>query len=94
MGRRASLVPLIDFKCQMPEDLHTRLTLHLFSDLEQRVPYGAWTRFFTGLVREFFSSREIDLAPWAGTEPGAILVRGTPESLAILKKVLTGEIPS
>lgn len=93
MGRRPALVPLIDFKCQLPEDLHAQLTLHLFSELEGRVPYGAWTRFFVGLVREFFSSRELDLAPWAGTDPGAVVLRGTPESIAILRKVLTGEIP-
>lgn len=38
----------------LPEDLVARLELHLYSDLEGRIPQGAQQEFFTKLLREFF----------------------------------------
>lgn len=35
----------------LPESLHNRLTLLLWSTAEQRVPHGAWSQFFETLAR-------------------------------------------
>lgn len=35
----------------LPESLHSELTILLFSSAEQRVPHGAWSRFFETLAR-------------------------------------------
>ena len=39
----------------IPEDLVARLELHLYSDLEGRIPQGAQQEFFTKLLRDYFS---------------------------------------
>ena len=35
----------------LPEDIRAKLDLHLFSDLEGRVPHGAYSRFICHLLR-------------------------------------------
>lgn len=35
----------------LPESLHTRLALLLFSPAEGRIPHGAWSGFFETLAR-------------------------------------------
>lgn len=42
----------------IPEDLQAKLELHLYSDLEGRVPFGAKQKFFIQLLTEFFSAQE------------------------------------
>lgn len=36
----------------LPESLHTRLTLLLWSEVEGRIPQGAWSEFFITLANE------------------------------------------
>lgn len=36
----------------LPQTLHTRLSLVLFSTAEGRVPHGAWSSFFTTLAEQ------------------------------------------
>lgn len=92
MPRPLSIIPCVEFVVTLPEDLHTKMTLYLFSAMEGKVPYGARRAFFDKLVREFFDSRELDLAPYAATEPGAFTVRGSPTSIDVLGKTLRGEL--
>jgi len=75
----------------LPPDAHARLLLHLHSDLEGRVPYGAYSSFFAERIREFFSHKHLDLAPWLNCEPGAFIVSGSPEAIRQLKSALTGD---
>lgn len=42
----------------LPEDIHGRLMLHLYSQSEQRVPHGAIARFFLERTVEFFNRKE------------------------------------
>ena len=35
----------------LPESLHSRLTLILWSPVEGRVPHGVWSKFFETLAR-------------------------------------------
>ena len=92
MARRPNPIPSLQLNVALPLDVHTQLTAHLYSDLEGRVPLGAYQRFLVERIREFFGSRRLDLAPYAATEPGAFVVTATPETLAILEKTLRGEI--
>lgn len=36
----------------LPQSLHDQLTLILWSPAEQRVPHGAWSKFFETLARQ------------------------------------------
>lgn len=55
MGRPKKTIPSVRFGCCLPEDLDARLSQHLFSDIEERVPHGAKSTFVEGLIREFFA---------------------------------------
>jgi len=77
----------------LPAPVHAKLMLHLFSELENRVPLGAYQRFLCERIDEFFRHKRLDLAPWAGTDEGAFVVSGSPEALEVLKRTLKGEVP-
>jgi hypothetical protein len=68
--------------------LYLRLSAHLYSDLEHRVPYGAFSRFLIDLLQGFFAAKHLDLAPYVSSDPGAFLVSGTPEAIAALRAKL------
>jgi len=55
MPRKPNTVRPVSLKTSIPEDLYTKLTLHLFSDLEGRVPMGAYQKFICERIREFFA---------------------------------------
>ena len=54
MARPAKTIPTVYHSVGIPLDLSTQLELHLYSDLEGRIPLGDKADFFTKLVREFF----------------------------------------
>jgi len=93
MPRPKNLIPTVQQLLTLPQDIHTRLVLHLFSELEGRVPQGGYQRFFVELLQSYFNNQQLDLAPFAGTDPGAATVTGSPASIAILLKTLKGEVP-
>jgi hypothetical protein len=88
MPARQNIIKSIALNTFLPEDLHTRASLVLFSETENRIPKGAWTAFISERVREYFSNERLDLAPYLGTSPGAFIVSGSPESIAKLKESL------
>lgn len=51
MARPAKLDRPVEKSISLPQSLHTRIELLLFSDLEGRVPHGAWSRLVEGLLR-------------------------------------------
>jgi hypothetical protein len=69
--------------------LRTQLDLFLWSDLEQRVPQGAHQGWVSDRIKEFFSWRTLDLAPY-GFPPG-FFVRGPEEMLNQLKQRMEDE---
>lgn len=75
-GRPPAAVPSRPINTHLDEALMARLDLELYSELESRVPKGAYQRFFNTLLREYFASRQLDLAPFLGTLPGEATVRG------------------
>lgn len=88
MSRRANPIPSKLLNLALPLDIHTRLSAQLYSDLEQRVPHAAYSRFLVELLRRHWGETHLDLAPWLGTHPGSMTVTGTPETLAALCKHL------
>lgn len=94
MSRRPNTIPSIRLTTALQEDVHTKIALHLYSPIIGAIPAGAWAAFIEARTREFFSSRELDLAPYAGTEPGAFKVRGEPAAIEMLEKTLRGELKS
>lgn len=62
MGRPKKTVPPVRFGCCIPSDLNDRLEKHLFSDLEERIPHGAKSSFVEGLIRDYFSKLDGEVA--------------------------------
>jgi hypothetical protein len=62
----------------------------LNSDLEGRVPHGAYSRFITELLRTHFEERELDVTPFIDAEAPAEIykVRGDPVTLELLRRRL------
>ncbi len=57
-GRPSKLIPSERLGVYIPQDLKARIDLHLFSDVEGRVPSGAYSKFAEERFREFF--RQLD----------------------------------
>lgn len=92
MSKRPNIIPSQQLNVALPLPIYSRLSAHLFSELEGRVPHGAYSRFLVNLLQQFFSRRELDLAPFLNCDPGAFVVSGTPEAIAALGHALKGEL--
>lgn len=44
---------------QLPNSIYSKLTLELYSDLEGRVPHGAYSEVINGLVTDWLKSRGV-----------------------------------
>ena len=86
--RHPNPIPSVQLNLALPLDVHTRLSADLYSELEQRVPHGAYSKKLSELIRAYYSCTNLDLAPWAGSFPGSWTVSGSPEAIAILKLLL------
>lgn len=91
MPRKAAIVPNRGLNTTLPADLRGRLDLFLFSEVEGRVPMGAYQRFFTARTLEFFNDKSLDLAPFLGTMPGEFVVRGPISAIEALLNHLRQE---
>lgn len=58
MPRPRKVIRPVERSISLPEDLNARIELHLFSDVEGRVPHGAFSRFMEGLARQYFAQFE------------------------------------
>lgn len=56
MPRPRKVTRSIDIHLMLPEDLVAEIGLHLFSDLQQRVPLGAQSAFFARAARFYLSN--------------------------------------
>lgn len=89
MSRRPNPIPSLQLNVALPLDVHTRLSAHLYSELEQRVPHGAYQKFLVELIRERFDGSALDLAPFIeGLPAGVFRVSGTVEAIACLRMQL------
>lgn len=81
MPRRPELDRPSPVEISLPESVRVRLDLHLFSDLEGRVPQGAYKRFFVERLREFFEWKRLDLGE-------GVFVAGPPAAIARIERLL------
>ena len=84
MPRPKLLSPIAPLKVHIDADLKTRLDAVLFSELEERIPQGAYQRFFNKFLTQALTFKPLDLAPFLGTNPGEAIVRGDPNTIARL----------
>ena len=89
MPRPKNIIPSQQLNVALPLPLYTQLGAYLYSELEERVPHGAYSRFLTNLLRGFFSQTQLDLAPWIDSDPGAYIVSGSPEAIKALELSLS-----
>ena len=58
MPRRANIIRPVKLTINLPEDVRTKLDLLLFSQVEGRVPVGAYQRFFIDRINDYFNRLE------------------------------------
>lgn len=87
-GRRPALSPTRALNTTLDEGLLAKVDLVLYSEVEQRVPKGAYQRFLSKLIRRFFEWRELDLAPYVGALPGTYVITASPETIDVLRRKL------
>lgn len=58
MARPKRLMRPVRKNLAVPEDIAARVDLELFSELENRVPHGAWSKFVTELIREHYRRKD------------------------------------
>tara|TARA_R110000868_G_scaffold4713_2_gene29261 strand:+ start:3074 stop:3352 length:279 start_codon:yes stop_codon:yes gene_type:complete len=88
VSRRPNPIPSIKLTTWLPEDVHTQLTLSLFSPLENRVPLGGYQAFLVARIREYFNRHTLDLAPYTGLDAGLHQIYGEPLAVATVKQLL------
>jgi hypothetical protein len=77
----ASIIRPVKLTTTFPEDIRVRLDLHLFSEIEQRVPKGAYQAFLVERIRKFFSNKQLQL-------PSGAWIEGPPEAIAFVEELL------
>ena len=87
MPRKAAITPNRHLHTTIPADLAARLDLFLWSEVEGRVPQGAYQSFICDAIRVFFETRTVDMGKLCGS-PAPVVISGTPEALATLTNAL------
>lgn len=88
MPRPKSLTPISPLNVHIDAGLKARLDALLYSSLEDRVPHGAYQRFFNFIISRTLSEKNLDLSPFLQTQPGTAVVRGEPETIEALRNLL------
>lgn len=91
MPKPKQLVPYRHIHTTIPKPLSDRLDLFLWSDLEQRVPQGAFQQFLIDRLNQFFNHRTLDIAPYVGCTPGVHLIQGPVETLRLLQQAFINQ---
>lgn len=88
MARKPNVIPSSVINITLPFPERSQLDFYLYSELEERIPIGAYKEFFSARIREFFNQKTLDLAPYVGSGPGTMIIRGDEEAILALKKRL------
>jgi len=56
MARQKNVIPTIEKKLQIAADLCARMELELYSDVEEKIPYGAQSEFINNLIRQHYKA--------------------------------------
>jgi hypothetical protein len=58
MPRPPKAIRPVEKTVNLPQDLVAQVDLILWSELEQRVPHGAWARYVESLIRDDIQRRQ------------------------------------
>jgi hypothetical protein len=90
MSRPPSIIPSSRINLAIPEDLRMKLDILLFSEVEGRVPKGAYQEFFSTRIREFFGWRRLSLEPFG--YPQGFFITGPKEMLEYIEQSLKEKV--
>jgi hypothetical protein len=90
MSRPPAITPNSVLNVAIPAHLRKRLDEFLWSEVEGRVPKGAYMAFLSERLREYFTHYPLDLAPFLGSVPGEHMVYGPLSTIAALQQLLKG----
>ena len=90
MPKPPNPIPSRVLNVALPLPVFTQMALHLNSDLEGRVPHGAYSRFISELIREHFAKQTLDIGQLIGPhfQPGVFIVQGEPATIELLRGAL------
>jgi hypothetical protein len=88
MAKPRNIVRPVALRTTFPEDIRARLDLYLWSEVEGRVPQGAYQRFLISRIREFFEDASLDIGPWLEPIGPPMPVRGSPRAIDALAQHL------
>jgi hypothetical protein len=57
MSRPPLVIPSVSLHVHLPQDLMSRLSLHLYSQSEGRIPKGAFQRLFVELLTDYLKEK-------------------------------------
>lgn len=83
MPRKPAVTPTEHLHLKLEASSRARLDLHLFSDLEGRVPKGSHKAWVEDRIREYFDWKTLDLAPFGF--PQGFFVRGPADMIEYLQ---------
>lgn len=58
MPRPRKAIRPVEKNISLPEDIVARVDLELFSEVEGKVPFGAWQRYVEALIRTDLARRD------------------------------------
>lgn len=70
MAGRPSIIRPVQLNLSLPEDLFARLKLRLFSEVEGRVPHGAYKRLMVELIKQYLESEPVTMVSEPLTDRG------------------------
>ena len=86
MSRPKSHNPSILLNVALSPEVRARMDLHLYSEVEERIPKGAYQTFLSARIREYFDWRQLDLTPFGF--PAGYFVKGPKDMVERLKEAL------
>lgn len=57
-GKPAKVIRPVEKKISIPEDVVAQIDVLMWSELEGKVPFGAWSRLVTELLREHLARQQ------------------------------------
>lgn len=91
MPRPPNIIPSIPLHVMLPQDVLGQLNLLLYSDVEGKVPLGAYQAFFVRKIREERTWKRLDLGA-LGLPEGSFIV-GPKATIDLLVSKLTEKEP-
>lgn len=89
MPRPRNPVERREVRVTLPLDLVTRFELSQTSPTDGGRPQGIYQDFFTKALREHFEQQTLDLGKWVGAPAGNMVIKGHPQVLNELQRLLS-----